>query len=63
MRRPFVVCRTVSAVDGKIDGSVNVATVFDQSPCDRTPIAFTLLEAKALSGDGVWLHYQPKNII
>lgn len=47
------------------DGSVNVATVFDQShfvPTD-TPIAFALLEAKALPGDGVWLRYQPKSII
>lgn len=47
------------------DGSVNVATVFDRSPHvhKSSPIAFTLLKAKALPGDGVWLRYQPKNII
>lgn len=42
---------------------MNVTTVFDQSPCVRTPIAFTLLEAKALPGGGVRLRYQPKNKI
>lgn len=47
------------------DGGVNVATVFDQSPFvpADAPIAFKLLEAKALPGDGVWLRYQPKNNI
>lgn len=47
------------------DGSVNIASVFDQSPYvpEGAPIAFNLLEAKALPGDSVWLRYQPKNII
>lgn len=47
------------------DGSVNVASVFDQSPYVNAggAIAFTLLEAKVLPGDGVWLRYQPRNII
>lgn len=47
------------------DGSVNVATVFDQSPYVNAgaAIAFALLEAKVLPGDGVWLRYQPRNII
>ena len=47
------------------DGGVNVATVFDQSPFvgAAEPVAFRLLEAKTLPGDGVWLRYEPRNRI
>ena len=47
------------------DGGVNVATVFDRSPFINSsePVAFRLLEAKALPGDGVWLRYEPRNRI
>lgn len=46
------------------DGATNVATVFDHSPFvpEAQAVAFKLLDAKTVAGDGIWLRYEPKNI-
>lgn len=46
------------------DGGTDTVTVFEKTAFlpDSPPVAFSLLEAKPLSEDGVWLRYSPKNI-